>query len=330
MRQNIPLTVLDLASVREGFGEADAFATSKALIQLAEEQGYYRYWVAEHHGMAGVASSATSVLLAYLGAATSRIRLGAGGIMLPNHAPLVVAEQFGTLATLFPDRVDLGLGRAPGTDMKTARALRRDLQSNVDKFPSMIAELQQYFSDSGVNGVQAVPGHDLQVPLILLGSSTYSAMLAAQMGLPFAFASHFSPDSLEDALDWYRNNFVPSSVLQEPYAMATLNVLVADDNDEAEFLRSSSIMRWVKMMRNIPGKIEAPMSGVDLLMSPLEKEMLESRMKYTFVGDSARVREQMDAFVERFAPDELVIATDVFEPAAKLRSYELLAQLWQD
>ncbi|TLG77083.1 LLM class flavin-dependent oxidoreductase [Culicoidibacter larvae] len=330
MKQNIPLTVLDLASVREGFGEADAFATSKALIQLAEEQGYFRYWVAEHHGMAGVASSATSVLLAYLGAATSRIRLGAGGIMLPNHAPLVVAEQFGTLATLFPERVDLGLGRAPGTDMKTARALRRDLQSNVDKFPSMIAELQQYFSDSGVNGVQAVPGHGLQVPLILLGSSTYSAMLAAQLGLPFAFASHFAPENLEDAFDWYRNNFVPSSVLKEPYTMATLNVLVADDNDEAEFLRSSSIMRWVKMMRGIPGKIDAPMSGVDLLMSPLEKEMLESRMKYTFVGDSARVREQMDAFVERFAPDELVIATDVFEPAAKLRSYELLAQLWQD
>ena len=326
----IPLSILDLAPVSQGSTIAASFAASRSLAQQAEELGFYRYWLAEHHNMPGIASAATSLLISHLAAATSRIRLGAGGIMLPNHSPLVIAEQFGTLATLYPDRIDLGLGRAPGSDQLTARALRRHQMDNETQFPADIAQLQQYFAEvQPGQPVQAVPGQGLHVPLWILGSSLYGAQLAAQLGLPYAFASHFAPGMMQQAAELYRREFKPSTQLDKPYLMLALNVFAADTTAEATRLFSSLQQQFVNLARGTPGLLPAPVDNMDAIWQPHEKAYVQSALACSVVGDAQTVKQGMADFISRYQPDELMLTSMMHNPAARLRSMQLAAELIQ-
>jgi luciferase family oxidoreductase group 1 len=321
----IPYSLLDLAPVTEGCTPRDAFANTLDLARHAEALGYHRYWLAEHHNMPGIASAATAVLIGHVAGGTSTIRVGAGGIMLPNHAPLQVAEQFGTLASLYPDRIDLGLGRAPGTDQPTARALRRYFDS-ADAFPQDVAELLRYFEPAQPGQpVRAVPGAGIEVPVWLLGSSLFSAQLAAAMGLPFAFASHFAPTAMEQALALYRRDFQPSRRLQQPYAMLALNVVGADDAAEARRLFTTQQQSFVRLRRGQPGLIPPPVDDIEAFWSPAEKAMVEQALACTVLGDPAGVREGIAAFIARHRPDELMLTANIFDHAARRHSFAIAA-----
>lgn len=324
----IPLSILDLAPVSAGSTVAASFAASKALAQEAEALGYHRYWLAEHHNMPGIASAATSLLISHLAAATSRIRVGAGGIMLPNHSPLVIAEQFGTLATLYPERIDLGLGRAPGSDQHTARALRRNSAEIEDQFPADIAELQYYFAAAKPNQlVQAVPGQNLHVPLWILGSSLYGAQLAAQLGLPYAFASHFAPAMMSQAAKLYRQHFKPSAQLDKPYLMLALNVVAADSSSEAKRLFSSLQQQFVNLTRGVPGLLPAPVDSMDSIWQPHEKAYVQSALACSVVGDAALVQQGIKDFIAEHQPDELMLTSMMHDPNARQTSYRIAAEL---
>jgi luciferase family oxidoreductase group 1 len=325
----VPLSILDLAPIVEGSNAADALRNSLDLAQHAEGWGYQRYWVAEHHNMDGVASSATAVLIAHIAGGTQRIRVGSGGIMLPNHAPLVIAEQFGTLATLFPGRIDLGLGRAPGTDQLTARALRRHLNSNEeDDFPRDVVELMAYL-DAPQPGmpVRAIPGIGTQVPVWILGSSLYGAQLAAYLGLPFAFASHFAPDALESALAIYRQTYRPSARWPEPHARVGVNVVAADSDAEGARLLTSLQQRFLGMRRGARGPLPRPVPSMDGLWDDAERAGVQRMLAATASGGPDKVRRELQAIIERTGADELIVAGAVHDHAARLRSYELLSML---
>lgn len=323
--EDIPLSVLDLATIVEGETPADAFKRSMALAQHAEGLGYTRYWFAEHHNMESVASAATAVLIGYVAGGTSKIRVGSGGVMLPNHAPLIIAEQFGTLASLYPDRIDLGLGRAPGTDPVTSYALRRSLKGDVDDFPNDVMELINYLGprDEAAR-VRAIPGEGTQVPVWLLGSSTYSAQLAAMLGLPFGFASHFAPTYLQDALQIYRNKFTPSQFLQKPYALACVNVIAADTDEEAEYIATSFYQMALGMIRNQRRPMQPPIATMDGLWSDQEKAAIHHMMHYSFIGSTKKVKNELSIFLNETGADEIMIASHVYDLEAKKRSYELI------
>jgi len=324
-------SILDLSPILRGGDAAQALGNSLDLARHAEQWGYTRYWVAEHHNMPGVASAATSVVIGHIAAGTQRIRVGSGGVMLPNHAPLVIAEQFGTLAALHPGRIDLGLGRAPGTDMETARALRRDLNSNAMEFPRDVEELQAYLGDPTPDQrVRAVPGAGSKVPIWLLGSSLFSARLAAQKGLPFAFASHFAPEALLDALQVYRDNFQPSAQLQRPYAMAGVGVFAADSDEEGAFLATSMQQQFVNLRRGRPGPLPPPVESMDGLWSPLEAEGVRQAMKYAMVGSPETVRDGLRAFRDLTAVDELMITGGIFDHDKRLQSFRIAADICRD
>jgi luciferase family oxidoreductase group 1 len=320
-------SILDLAFVPDGFAPADALGHTLDLARHAEAWGYQRFWLAEHHNMAGIASAATAVVIGYVAGGTKSIRVGAGGIMLPNHAPLVIAEQFGTLESLYPGRIDLGLGRAPGTDGQTVRALRRDITSS-DRFPQDVLELQSYFEEAQPGqAVQAVPGAGLHVPLWILGSSLFGAQLAAALGLPYAFASHFAPGALMEALRVYRDEFRPSRQLDHPYAMAGVNVIAADTDAEAKRLFTSAQQQFTNLFRGQRGKLQPPIDDIGQYWNPAEKERTAEMLRYSFVGSKETVRAGLDAFVEQTKVDEVIVAAAIYDHAARLRSYELLAEV---
>ena len=324
----VRLAVLDLAPIVEGGNAAQAFANSVDLARHAERWGYVRYWVAEHHNMRGIASAATSVVIGHIAGQTSAIRVGAGGVMLPNHAPLVIAEHYGTLESLFPGRIDLGIGRAPGTDQMTAHALRRTLTGNVDDFPRDVMELRDYFADPKPDRhVQAVPGAGLKVPLWILGSSLYGAQLAALLGLPYAFASHFAPAALDQALATYREHFVPSPQLAEPYTMAGFNVFAADTDEEARFLRTSSQQSFLKLRTGNPGPLPPPVADLEANLGPAERHLLGQITACSAVGAEDRVSEEMQAFVHRTGVDEVIVSSHIYDHGARLHSYEITARV---
>ncbi|MCW0371004.1 LLM class flavin-dependent oxidoreductase [Xanthomonas sacchari] len=324
----MPISILDLAPVCEGSDTSAAFANMLDLAQHAERWGYHRYWLAEHHNMPGIASAATAVLIGHVAGGTRRIRVGAGGIMLPNHAPLQVAEQFGTLASLYPGRIDLGLGRAPGTDQATARALRRYFDS-ADQFPHDVAELLRYF-EPAFDGqlVRAVPGAGIEVPVWLLGSSLFSARLAAAMGLPFAFASHFAPDAMDEALAVYRREFRASTRLQAPYAVLALNVVAAASTAEARRLFTTQQQSFVNLRRGRPGLIPPPIDDIEAFWAPHEKLGVERALACTVLGDADAVAQGLSDFVARHRPDELLLTANIHDHAARLRSFQLASEAW--
>jgi luciferase family oxidoreductase group 1 len=322
-------SVLDLAPILEGGDAADAFRRSLDLARHVERWGYHRFWLAEHHNITGIASAATSVVIAHVAGGTSKIRVGAGGIMLPNHAPLVIAEQFGTLESLFPGRIDLGLGRAPGGDQATARALRRGLGSSGDTFPQDVRELQSYFNPAGpYQPVRAVPGAGLKVPIYLLGSSDFSARLAAEMGLPFAFASHFAPDYLLPALDLYRKNFKPSDALEKPHVMVGMNAFVADADAEAWRLFSSLQQAFLNIIRGTRRNL-APPVDIESLWSPVEAAQVHRMTSCSVVGDPPAVKRQLRELLKATQADEVIVTSQIFDHAARLRSFELLAETFK-
>jgi luciferase family oxidoreductase group 1 len=322
-----PFSILDLAPVAQGSTPADALRNSLELARSAERLGYKRFWLAEHHGMEGIASAATAVVIAHVAGGTKSIRVGSGGVMLPNHAPLVIAEQFGTLASLFPDRIDLGLGRAPGTDQLTARALRRDLAARAEEFPNDVQELQAFFAPAAPGQrIRAVPGEGLNVPIWLLGSSLYSAQLAAYLGLPFAFASHFAPDDLDQALAMYRAHFRPSAQLERPYAMPTVNVFAAETDAEAKHHFTSLQQAFLNLRRGRPGKVPPPVDDIESFWAPEEKLGLMHALKWSFVGSAATIEPRLREFLTRTQADELMISGHFYDPAARVRSLEILAQ----
>jgi luciferase family oxidoreductase group 1 len=325
---NIPYSVLDLATVVEGKTPSDTFKASLDLAQHAESWGYTRYWLAEHHNMISVASSATSVVIGHIAVGTKTIRVGSGGIMLPNHSPLVIAEQFGTLASLFPGRIDLGLGRAPGTDQLTAMAIRGDRFSAVNSFPQDILKLQTYFSAENRGAkVRAIPGEGLEIPIYILGSSTDSAHLAAAMGLPYAFASHFAPAQFITAINIYRNEFKPSAYLQEPYVMSCVNVVAADTDAEANRIATSLYQMFKGIITGQRTLLPPPVENMDSIFNEYEAEQVNQMLACTFVGSKETVREDMESFLEQTQVDEIIVAAHIFDQNAKLRSYELFAEL---
>ena len=319
-------SLLDLVPVVEGGTVAQALANAADLAAHAEAQGFHRYWAAEHHGMRGIASAATAVVLGHVGAATSTIRIGSGGIMLPNHAPLVIAEQFGTLDALYPGRIDLGLGRAPGSDQRVAQALRRTLASDANDFPRDVVELQSYFADDGRTGIVATPGAGAKPDLWILGSSTFGAQLAAMLGLPFAFASHFAPDALDTALAIYRRDFRPSAQLQRSYAMAGFNVFAADTAAEAELLASSQQQAFVALRTGNPRQLPPPVAGYREQLGAQGSAILDHVLQCSAVGTPSTVAEGIARFVERTGVDELMVATSIYDHAARKRSLTLTAQ----
>ncbi len=321
------LSILDLSPVTEGNTPADALRNSLDLAQHAEQWGYERYWVAEHHNMRGIASAATSVVIAFLAGGTTKIRVGAGGIMLPNHSPLVIAEQFGTLASLYPDRIDLGLGRAPGTDQVTSQALRRTLAASAEDFPRDVVELQHYLKDPQPGQrVIAVPGAGTHVPLWILGSSLFGAQLAAALGLPFAFASHFAPGAMMQALDIYRDRFEPSEQLQTPYVMLGFNICAAPTAEEAQFLRSSSLQSFLNLRRGTPGLLQPPINNFEASMSPEEKAVLSQMSSCSAVGDAGIIESGIRSFIQQTEADELMLVSSIFEHEKRLLSFEIAAQ----
>jgi luciferase family oxidoreductase group 1 len=322
-----PLSVLDLSPILEGSDASQSFRNSLDLARHAEKLGYRRFWLAEHHSMPGIASAATAVVIGHVAAGTSTIRVGAGGVMLPNHSPLVIAEQFGTLASLFPGRIDLGLGRAPGSDMTTARALRRNLSGDVDQFPQDVLELMHYFEQPEPGQpVQAVPGAGLEVPIWILGSSLFGAQLAAALGLPYAFASHFAPAMMMQAISLYRERFKPSSQLQQPHVMLGFNVFGADTDDEARYLATSMQQAFVNLRTGRPSKLQPPVKGYEAWLSPPQKEMLDQVLSCSAIGSPETVHRQMKGFLDRTGADELMITAQIFDHQARLRSYEIAAQ----
>ncbi|RFC49893.1 MAG: Flavin-dependent oxidoreductase [Verrucomicrobia bacterium] len=322
-----PFSVLDLSPIIQGGTATQALQRTLELAQHAERLGFRRYWLAEHHNMPGIASAATAVVIGHVAGGTSTIRVGAGGIMLPNHAPLVIAEQFGTLNALFPGRIDLGIGRAPGTDQPTARALRRGRADPVDTFPQDVMELQSYFHPAVAGQiVQAVPGAGQDVPVWLLGSSLYSAQLAAALGLPFAFASHFAPDHLAHALKLYRHDFRPSAVLKKSYAMAAIAVYAADTDAEAARLFTSLQQNFLSLRRGTPGPLPPPVKSMDQLWTPVERAGVEHTFREAVIGSPATVQRGIAAFLERTGVDELMVTAAVYDQVARLRSFELVAQ----
>ncbi|WP_027087042.1 LLM class flavin-dependent oxidoreductase [Cohnella panacarvi] len=331
---DVPLSVLDLAPIVSGSTASDALRHSLDLARHAEEWGYKRYWLAEHHNMPGIASSATSVVIGHIAAGTNSIRVGSGGIMLPNHAPLVIAEQFGTLESLFPGRIDLGLGRAPGSDQPAARALRRGLTSDGQNFPEQVAELREYFHPSPdaihtPGNVRAIPGEGLDIPIWLLGSSGFSAQLAAQLGLPFAFASHFAPDYLLPALDLYRSNFRPSDALEKPHVMVGMNAIVADTDYEAQRLATSLYQTFLNIIRGRTGKLLPPVDveAMDGLWTAQEQFHLRHMLQYAVIGSPDTVRARMASILEETQADELIVAAQIYDHEARLKSYRLLSEL---
>ena len=325
------LSVLDLAPVPEGSDVGQSLANSLELAKRAEHLGYRRYWLAEHHNMPGIASAATAVVIAHIAAGTSTIRLGAGGVMLPNHAPLIIAEQFGTLAALHPGRIDLGLGRAPGTDMLTARALRRNLEAGADNFPQDVVELINYFAPAEPGQrVRAVPGEGQKVEVWMLGSSTYGAQLAAMLGLPYAFASHFAPAEMEHAVDIYRSRFQPSERLGEPNLMLGLNVFAAETDEEAQFLFSSLQQAFVNLRSGRPGKLPPPVEGYVASLDPMAKAMLDQALSCAVVGSPSTVKKGLAAFIRRTGADELMVTAQIFDQKARVRSFEILAEAHRD
>lgn len=324
----IPFSVLDLAPVPQGSDVSRAFRNSLELAQTAEAAGFHRYWLAEHHNMPGIASAATAVVIGHVAAGTKTIRVGSGGIMLPNHAPLMIAEQFGTLEALFPGRIDLGLGRAPGTDQRTARALRRNLDSDGDSFPRDVVELQSYFQPAVPNqAVRAVPGAGLSVPIWLLGSSLFSAQLAAMLGLPFAFASHFAPELLLQALDLYREGFRPSATLEKPYAMVAANVVAAETDEEAKRLFTSQQQQFVNLRRGTPGLLPPPVARIEDYAAPHELAGASRALARAMVGSPETVRRGIEGFLAETGADELLVTAQIHDHAARLRSFELVGGL---
>lgn len=322
------LSVLDLAPIRQAGTVADTFNETVELARLSERLGFTRYWLAEHHNIEGIASAATAVLIGHVAGATEHIRVGSGGIMLPNHPPLVVAEQFGTLETLYPGRIDLGLGRAPGSDGATMAAMRRDPRSGVSDFPEQVAELQHYLDDPEPGQrVKAVPGQGTKVPLWLLGSSGYSAQLAARLGLPFAFAAQFAPGYLFEALHLYREQFQPSAVLDAPYAMVGLPVIAADSDDQARHLATTAQQKFLNLIRGRRTLSQPPVEELD--WTPMERAQVEQFLGAAVVGGPETVREGLKAFVERTGADELMINTDIHAHPDRLRSYEIVAGVWR-
>jgi luciferase family oxidoreductase group 1 len=322
------LSILDLAFVSEGSTAADALRNSLDLAQHAEEWGYHRFWLAEHHNMVGIASAATSVAIGYFAGGTKRIRVGAGGIMVPNHSPLVIAEQFGTLESLYPGRIDLGLGRAPGTDQRTMLALRRNHTSS-DTFPEDVLELQAYFEPAVENQpLRAVPGAGLKVPIWILGSSLFGAQLAAEFGLPYAFASHFAPTALIPALEEYRRRFKPSKQLDRPYTAAGVNVFTAETDSDAKRLFTSAQQQFTNMLRDKRGKLQPPIDDIDTYWNAAEKAHASSMLHRSFVGSPGTVRSGLADFVEETGVDELIVVSAIYDQAARLHSYELLVELF--
>jgi len=324
----VPFSVLDLSPIVEGGTAADALRNTLDLAQHAERWGFKRYWLAEHHNMTGIASAATVVVIGHVAAGTRTIRVGSGGIMLPNHSPLVVAEQFGTLESLFPGRIDLGLGRAPGTDMQTSMALRRDLATNAEQFPQDVLELRAYFDEvQPGQQIRAVPGAGLKVPLWILGSSLFGAQVAAMLGLPFAFASHFAPDALMPALEIYRTRFKPSAQLDEPYAMVAANIIAADTDAQARRLFTSLQQSFVRLRRGTPGKLAPPVDDINTWANPVELAGLHHSLVYSFVGAADTVARGVESFLEMTQADELMVSGHIFDHAARLHSYEIAARM---
>jgi len=324
-------SLLDLSPILEGGDAAQAFRNTVDLAQHAEQWGYHRYWLAEHHNLPGIASAATSVVIGHVAGATKRIRVGAGGIMLPNHAPLVIAEQFGTLESLYPGRIDLGLGRAPGSDQLTARALRRYLGSSGDTFPQDVQELQSYLQPATPGQrLRAVPGAGLKVPLYLLGSSDFSARLAAELGLPFAFASHFAPEYLLVALRLYRRDFEPSAQLSKPYAMVGASLFAAETDEAARRLATSAQLMFLNLVRGHPGELPPPVESMEGQWSAPERAAVSERMRYAAIGSAETVRERFREILAATEADELIVTAQIFDHAARLRSFEIGAQVLQE
>jgi len=320
-------SVLDLSPIVQGGDAAQSYQRTLDLARHAERWGYRRFWLAEHHGMPGIASAATAVLIGYVAGGTTRIRVGAGGIMLPNHSPLVIAEQFGTLESLYPGRIDLGLGRAPGSDSLTARALRRNLATAAEEFPLDVQELADYFSSTPRLPVRAVPGTGLKVPLWILGSSLFGAQLAATLGLPYAFASHFAPAQLMEAIAVYRAQFRPSTQLDRPYVMLGFNVFAAERSEQAQLLASSMQQAFVNLRSGRPSTLPPPLEGYARHIGPQERALLEQVLSCSAIGSPAEVRTALQSFLARTAADELIIASMIYDHAARLRSYEITAEL---
>lgn len=329
--QNIPLSVLDLAPIIEGSNAGQSFKNSVELAQHTENWGFNRYWLAEHHNMPGIASSATSVIIGHIAGATKRIRVGAGGIMLPNHATLVIAEQFGTLESLYPGRIDLGLGRAPGSDQATAYALRRTLSRGAEEFPQQLEELEDYFDVNPTARVRAFPGEGLDIPIWLLGSSGFSAQLAAQKGLPFSFASHFAPDYTLPALKLYRDNFQPSDVLKEPYAMVGVNVIAADTDERAHWVATSQQQQFLSLIRGMPTQLKPPIDNIHEVWSEFERASVEKTLdsRSTIVGNPETVKQKLESFLKETEADEIIINSQIFHQQDRLRSYEIVAEMME-
>ncbi|KGA96551.1 hypothetical protein AJ85_01270 [Alkalihalobacillus alcalophilus ATCC 27647 = CGMCC 1.3604] len=327
--QDIRLSVLDLVPILEGKTVQEAFQSSVTLAQKAEQLGFHRFWVAEHHNMPGIGSSATSVVIGHIAGQTSKIRVGAGGIMLPNHSSLMVAEQFGTLDAIYPGRIDLGLGRAPGSDQQTMRAVRRGLSTTGDEFPEQLEELRQYFDPKRSpfpQTVRAYPGEGQNVPIWLLGSSGFSAKLAAELGLPFAFASHFSPEFTLPALDIYRSNFKPSDVLDKPYVMVGKNVIAAESNEEAEFLATSMEQQFLSLIRGRPSRLLPPNEDLTEYLTIHEQAALDKRGESTIAGDKEFVQKELQSFLTATDADEIIINSMIYDEVARLRSFEIIAE----
>ncbi|WP_077621810.1 LLM class flavin-dependent oxidoreductase [Sediminibacillus massiliensis] len=328
--KDIHFSVLDLSPIMEGGNASLSFKNTLDLAQHAEKWGYTRFWLAEHHNMPFIASSATSVVIGHVASGTSSIRVGSGGIMLPNHAPLVIAEQFGTLESLFPGRIDLGLGRAPGTDQLTAHALRRDRRSDGQDFPEQLEELRSYFDPSLASEplpIQAVPGQGLDIPIWLLGSSGFSAQLAGELGLPFAFASHFSPHNTEGALSLYRRSFKPSATLQEPYAMVGVNVTAAGTDEEAAYLETTLQQQFLNLIRNRQMPLQPPVDNIDEMMSPHEKAALNQQLGSSISGGPETVKAKLQRFLDETQADEMIINTQIYDHAARLKSFEIVSEI---
>ncbi|AMO70944.1 LLM class flavin-dependent oxidoreductase [Sphingorhabdus sp. M41] len=323
----VKFSILDLSPVPLGSDVKTALDRSLALAQHGEALGYERFWMAEHHGMEGIASAATAVALSHIGQGTKTIRIGAGGIMLPNHAPMVIAEQFGTLEALFPGRIDLGLGRAPGSDQRTAQALRRNLNSDANEFPRDVLELQAFLAGDDRLGIQATPGQGTNIPLYILGSSLFGAQLAAALGLPYAFASHFAPQMLDEALRIYRRDFKPSDQLAEPYVLCGFNIFAADSDEEAEYLSSSMMQSFVALRTGNPGKMPPPVEGYRASLPPQAQSMLEQIMQGSAIGSPDKVKQGVERFIDRTGADELIISGSIFDQAAREKSYTIAANI---
>lgn len=321
-------SVLDLSPIAEGSNAAQSFRNTLDLAQHTEQWGFNRYWLAEHHGMPGIASAATSVLIGHVAAGTTTIRVGAGGIMLPNHSPLVIAEQFGTLESLFPGRIDLGLGRAPGSDQVTAHALRRNLASDADAFPQDVMELMDYFSNDPKGLVKAVPGTGLNVPIWILGSSLYGAQLAAAMGLPYAFASHFAPAQMMQAIEIYRETFRPSQYLTKPYVMLGFNVFAADTDEEAHLLASSMQQAFINLRSGHPSTLPPPIADYWNQIGGAERALLNQILSCSAIGAEEKILDEIKAFIAKTKADELMITSQIYAHAARLRSYEITAKIY--